>query len=157
MSEPKFRDFLDNPVTYQQCLDFWLNLLEDLASECGSGGRWMPYGHYIWGNGQPFLDGDPIVSVWHKISGKGIRVVQSRLVDDAGEIAAWVTQDDIEPTIPRYDLTIALSLTERTRAVSEDLIRKWMRHETDVPSMRAFIADSMKNQAGSGHANGFEP
>jgi hypothetical protein len=151
MNRQLYEDFLDNPEQYAACERYWGQLVETIAESLeqhGEWSRWIPR-HYADGTTPIDLDLLPIFDARSERLGRAFRIIQWRPEGDGVEIAAWLSNYEEEYVeLPREELVINLSLTERSARIAQDLLRAWMNPETTVGHMRTLVGDDLGSRTG---------
>ena len=87
-------------------------------------------------------DGNPICDGRSDDLGRAYRIIQSPGDGHKLEISSWLKSYEEEHTeMPRHELFIYLSLSEKSLSIADALLRKWMTRTTTIEDMKILIAE----------------
>ena len=147
-----FPTFLDNVDEYRACEAFWARLVERAAQASGTGLAWVSWIPKTYANGTPFpLDGNPICDGRSAELSRAFRIIQWAPSSDEEWIIGCVDSYPLEfDELPRAELILSLVLTTATADLAEECLTLWMRRETSVGGIKAFIEDRLSKPRNQG-------
>ena len=122
MDDFLFADFLDDHAAYAAVQAWWQARLAFLDGQCA------PYLRTAFANGQPFYDGNPIVSLADRNAGKAARIVQQCPHECGHGYTSFEQAIELAGSDghrPAREKIIVLTLTQATAQSAEDELRAW--------------------------------
>ena len=123
MDDFLFADFLDGPAAYAAAQAYWQARLAFLDGRC------VPYLRSAFANGQPFADGNPIVNLADRSTGKAARIVQQCPREYGPGYTSFGQAIELAGSDghlrPAREKVIVLTLTQATAQRAGDELRAW--------------------------------
>ncbi len=130
MSDFLYEHFLVDPRVYRVARAFWFKKIAQLFPE-----RSEPLSPYLsdrFGNGALFYDGNPIVNVINRQTGKAARVIQESPEEFGKFYSSWEQTISLQPnaespTVEIQEKVITLTLTHDSlkKAIAE--LQEWLK------------------------------
>jgi hypothetical protein len=137
MKKYLFENFLNEPLIYRACRNYWEARLEDLFEEHKIHTA-TPYLNTKFANGDDFFNGNPIINYYFSDIRRAIRIIQEAPQNESIEIAAWIDTFETEDFSTK-ELVIAIQLRPKTEAIALHLITKWISDLYTPQKMERFI------------------
>ena len=136
-----FENFLRDKRVYALNQHYWAHQLgKAIPEEKVESKNWY---NNEFANGVKIYDGNPIYSLLIRPN-KSIRIIQEEPESNAPEITAWVQQTEGHKKNKIEELVISLELSELTKELTLELVRKWADKDTGASNMEALIATKLE-------------
>lgn len=122
MNDFLFADFLEDHAAYAAVQAYWQTRLACFDGQCA------PYLRTAFANGQPFYDGNPIVNLADRDTGKAARIVQQCPRESGPGYTSFEQAIELaspDGHRPAREKIIVLTLTQATAQRAEDELRAW--------------------------------
>jgi hypothetical protein len=148
MSKLLFPQFLDNEDEYRRSVEFWEQLVSEVASSLDiDDSSWRPWVPRVYADGKTPIDtpGNPMIDRRSDTLGRAFQVIQHRAVEEDADVAAWISRYEHDDAydlkdFPRVEMFIALSLSEETALTARRLLTSWMSPETPIEDTERLIS-----------------
>lgn len=128
-----FENFLNDKRIYTLNENYWIKLIRKIGRENNLNQDWL---NRKFSNNVKFYDGNPIVSL--KINeNRAIRIIQEEPEGETSEISAWIEKGKIDEIT--QELVVALELTDSTKSIAIELLKKWYDKNTTIQEMEEYI------------------
>lgn len=136
-----FENFLKDKRVYVLNQNYWAHHLgKAITSDKVESENWY---RNEFANGVKIYDGNPIYSLLIRPN-KSIRIIQEEPESNAPEITAWIQQTEGHKRNKIEELVISLELSELTKELTLELVRKWADKDTGASNMEALIAAKLE-------------
>ncbi|MCB1194200.1 MAG: hypothetical protein H7A23_00970 [Leptospiraceae bacterium] len=133
---PLFINFLNDKRTYQVNQKFWKLAICKLASKL-NGKHFFYNDNFV--NGESFLDGNPIYSIYYNDLKKSVRIIQEEFEGDKLRISAWLEKKELANQEMYDELVIDLELSVESKKLALDLIENWILKDAIPTNMEEYI------------------
>ena len=132
------RNFLNDPKQYAEAEKLWCDTWWRLAKRIGQDKQWkVPWFEPRFGDGTPFLDGNPIFTAVDRSRRLAVRVIQSPpITDGEPDLCSWTDTFGKGDPEELEELVIACVLSDDTLAQATDLMTKWAKNGSLEDSVR---------------------